>query len=185
MIAKAIHGLEKEGRPFVGVLYLGGIKTKNGLRVIEYNARWGDPEAQVIIPGIKTDYVDIVQAAIAGKLANIEIEEDDKVRVCIVGTSKGYPKDYSVVKGKQIFGLNEAMKIKGITVLGCGIKFVNEQFLANGGRLFNIVAEGKDVVEARKRANEAMQFVYEQNKEIMHYRRDIGLRDEVRFRAVA
>ncbi|HLC78052.1 MAG TPA: phosphoribosylamine--glycine ligase [Candidatus Nanoarchaeia archaeon] len=182
LIAKAINGMGKEDRPFTGILYLGGMKTPYGLKVVEYNARWGDPEAQVVMPGILNDYMDVVDACITGTLDKIKIQEDNKTRVCVVASSIGYPGDYSNIKGKQIFGLENLLGIQGINVLGAGITIRDGNFYANGGRLFNIIAEGKDVVEARKRANEAMRFIYEQNKDIIHYRRDIGLRDEMRFK---
>ena len=189
MIAKVIRGLEKEGRPFVGVLYLGGIKTKDGLRVIEYNARWGDPEAQVVVPGLITDYVDIVKAAINGNLSNLEIQEDNKTRVCIVGASRGYPGDYSDVKRRRILGLEEVMKLPGIQVFGAGIEVVDGKFYANGGRLFSVVAEGDNIVEARGRGNYAMEIISIDGDTLetkyLHSRRDMGLRDEMRFRQVA
>lgn len=184
-VTKAIPSMTEEDRPFQGILYIGGMKLDSeGLGLVEYNARWGDPEAQVVIPGIKTDYVDIVQAVITGNLANLKIEEDNRCRVCVVGASKGYPGDYKTVKGKRINGLEEAMKLEGITVFGAGIKKKDGVFVADGGRLFNIVAEGDNIIQARERAYEAMKMVSIEGDNL-HYRTDIGLREEERFRAVA
>lgn len=189
MIAKVIRGLEKEGRPFVGVLYLGGIKTKDGLKVIEYNSRWGDPEIQAVGPGILNDYLDVVDACLTGSLDKLIIEEDNKTRVCIVGASRGYPGDYSAVKGKRILGLEEVMKMEGVQVFGAGMEVVDGKFYAKGGRLFSIVAEGDNIIEARDIGNYAMERVSIEGDTLevrnLHSRRDVGLRDEKRFRLAA
>jgi len=176
-IAKQINGMGEEGNPFQGILYIGGMKLDTGgIGLVEDNSRLGDPEAQVIIPGINTDYVDVVQAVIMGKLAALKIEEDNKYRVCIVGASRGYPGGYNAVKGKRIFGLEKVMKMAGISVFGCGIKVLDGKFYAEGGRLFNIVAEGENITQAREMAREAMRMVSIEGDNL-HWRGDIGEKD--------
>ena len=172
----AIAGLASEGRPYTGILYLGGIITKDGIKIIEFNARWGDPEAQVVLPGIKNDYVELVSACLEGRLNKLKIKEDVKTRVCVVGASRGYPGDYSQAKGKKIFGLKEAAHMPGVAVIGAGIERRGQDFLTNGGRLFNIVAEGKNIIEARNKAYSAMAKIFIEGNNL-HYRTDIGWRD--------
>jgi len=126
ILDKTIGGLRNEGRPYKGVLYLGGmiIRIKNKLTpyVIEFNARWGDPEAQVILPGITNDLFEVSMAIAQGNIKNLKIKTDGKARVVVTGASKGYPRNYEEVKNKQIFGLKEAKKIEGIKIYGAGIK---------------------------------------------------------------
>jgi len=169
-------GMQKEKRPYAGILYLGGIVTGGGVKIIEFNARWGDPEAEVILPGIQTDYLKIIDAVLEGKLNKLKIDFDNKVRVSVAGCSLGYPDDYSKVKGKEIFGLNLAMKLKSVKIFGAGIKRKGKKFFADGGRIFHLVAEGKDIREARKRAYEAMSLIFVEGNNL-HYRIDIGWRD--------
>lgn len=175
-----MKGMQQEARPFSGILYLGGMVTKNGVEIVEFNARWGDPEAEVILPSIQTDYLTIVQAVLDKKLINTKISFDNKTRISIAGCAKGYPQDYSAVKGKEIFGLEKAMKLPDISIFGAGITRKNNKFYVNGGRVFHLVAEGKDIQEARERAYDAMkQISIEGNN--LHYRTDIGWRDLARF----
>lgn len=176
-----IEGMREEDRPYQGILYLGGMFTKEGVKVIEFNARWGDPEAEVILPGIKGDYLKIVEAVLDGKLKNLRVNMDNKVRVSIAGCSKGYPGDYSVVVGKEIFGLEKAMRLPGITIFGSGIKRAGKRFFVNGGRLFHLVAEGKNVIKAREKAYQAMRLISIEGDNL-HYRTDIGWRDIARLR---
>lgn len=176
-----MFGMKKEDRDFSGILYLGGIVTKEGMKIIEFNARWGDPEAEVILPSIKTDYLRIAEAVIAKKLNKIKIKLDNKVRISIAGCSLGYPGDYSKVKGKEIFGLNKILKIKGVEIFGAGIKRVGSRFFADGGRIFHLVAEGKNILEAQKKAYSAMKLISIEGKNL-HYRTDIGWRDVERLK---
>ncbi|MCL4365774.1 phosphoribosylamine--glycine ligase [Patescibacteria group bacterium] len=122
IIDPVIKGMKKEGRPYKGILYLGAILTDEGVKIIEFNCRWGDPEAEVILPSIKTDYLKVVQAVLSQKLKSTNIKFDKKVRISVAGCSKGYPEDYSKVKGKEILGLTDAMKLPGILIFGSGIK---------------------------------------------------------------
>lgn len=171
-----LKGMEREERIYKGILYLGGIITKNGIKVIEFNARWGDPEAEVILPSIQTDYVDIVKAVLSKKLNKIKIRLDKKIRISIAGCSAGYPDNYSKVKGKEIFGLTDAMKLPGIHIYGAGLKRKNKRFFVDGGRLFHLVAKGKDIIDARKKAYLAMSMIYIEGNNL-HFRTDIGWRD--------
>jgi len=185
ILDKTINGLIKEGRPYKGVLYLGGmiIRIKNKLTpyVIEFNARWGDPEAQVILPGITNDLFEVSMAIAQGNIKNLKIKTDGKARVVVTGASKGYPRNYEEVKNKQIFGLKEAKKIEGIKIYGAGIKEENGRYYASGGRLFYIVGEGKTVIDARQRAYEAMSLISIEGNNL-HFRTDIGWRDIERLR---
>ncbi|MBI2086352.1 phosphoribosylamine--glycine ligase [Candidatus Daviesbacteria bacterium] len=176
IIKPTIKGMQLEGRPYSGILYLGGIITKNGIKIIEFNSRWGDPEAEVILPGIQTDYLEIVQAVLEKKLNLLKVKFDKKTRISIAGCSKGYPGDYSEVKGKEIFGLLDVTKMSDITIFGSGIKRSGSRFFANGGRIFYIVAEGKDIIDARKKGYNAMKLISIEGNNL-HYRTDIGWRD--------
>jgi phosphoribosylamine--glycine ligase len=175
-IRPVIEGMLGEGNQYVGIVYLGGILSNGKINTIEYNSRWGDPEAQVVVPGIQNDYAEMVWACIHGELEKIKLVQDDKTRVCVVGASKGYPGDYSSVKGKQILGLEEATKMNGVTIFGAGMAQKEGKWVANGGRLFNVVGEGKDVNEARMRAYDAIKKISIEGNNL-HYRKDIALRE--------
>jgi phosphoribosylamine--glycine ligase len=179
-----VAGLAAEGRTYRGVLYLGGIlvRRQNSLEpyIIEWNDRWGDPECQVILPGIKSDLFEIGIAAVNNKVKELKIESDGKARVAVAGMSRGYPDNYDSVKGKRIFGLEDAMETEGVKVYGAGVDVVDGRYYARGGRLFHIVGEGRDVIEARKRAYAAMSSVYIEGNNL-HYRTDIGWRDVARL----
>lgn len=179
-IAPVINGMKKIGIYYCGILYVGLMIDGKDVKVVEYNSRWGAPEAEVIIPSIKTPIDEIVFAVLGKRLKGISIEEDGKTRICIVGASKGYPGDYNAVKGKRIYGLEEVTKIPGISVFGAGIAVKDGKFYANGGRLFSIVAEGKDILEARQKALSAMSHVYVEGNNL-HFRHDIGWREMKRF----
>jgi len=180
MIAKAIRGMASEGNHYKGILYLGGIIVDGNPMNIEYNARWGDPECQVVLPSVETDYVDVIMDCLEGKLNEVEIRQDNKTRVCIVGASRGYPNDYSQVRGKRIYGLEEARRMKGVEVFGAGINIQDGIFYANGGRLFSIVGEGDNILEAKQRAYSAMAHINIEGNNL-HYRTEIGWRDVERF----
>lgn len=184
IIGDILVGLSLAGSPYKGILYLGGmvVRRKNKLKVyvIEVNARWGDPEAQVLLPGMRGDLYEISMAVSEGKLNQMKVRMDNKVRVVVAGASRGYPADYSAVKGKEIYGLNQVREIEGIRLYGAGIKEVEGKYYANGGRLFYIVGEGKTVIEARRKAYEAMSMVYIEGNNL-HFRTDIGWRDVARL----
>ncbi|MBI2019697.1 hypothetical protein HYS95_03480, partial [Candidatus Daviesbacteria bacterium] len=174
ILKKAVEGLTKEKRPYKGVLYLGGIVVGKKVFVIEFNARWGDPEAEVVIPSIQNDFVDLADIVINQKLNTFKIKVDKKVRVAVALTAKGYPVDYSKVKGKKILGLDKALKT-GIKIYGAGIKRVNEAFVVNGGRVLFLVGEGNNVKEARDKAYKAIGLISIEGNNL-HYRKDIGWR---------
>lgn len=176
-----LEGMKKEGRPYKGILYLGGMLTRDGVKIIEFNCRWGDPEAEVILPSIKTDYLDVVEAVRSQQLKETRVLFDKKVRVSIAGCSKGYPGDYSKVLGKEIYGLTKAMKLPDITIFGSGIKRSGKKFFVTGGRVFHVVGEGKSILDAIKKAYQAMAVITIEG-DSLHYRKDIGWRDIERIR---
>ncbi len=176
ILKPALSGMKKEGKPYKGILYLGGMLTKNGVKIIEFNCRWGDPEAEVILPSITTDYIDLVMSVRNQKLKISKIIFDKKVRLSIAGCSKGYPGDYPSVKGKEVLGLTKAMMLPGINIFGAGIKREGDKFFANGGRVFHLVGEGKDIKDAREKAYKAMALINIEGDNL-HYRTDIGWRD--------
>jgi phosphoribosylamine--glycine ligase len=184
IVKKTIEGMKKIGRPYTGILYVGGmiIETERGLQpyVIEFNARWGDPEAQVIIPGLQIDLFEMNMAVARRNITKIKITVDKKARVVVAGVSKGYPINYSEVKGKQIFGLAKASKVRGVMILGAGVKRVDKNEYANGGRLFYVIGEGKTVIEARKKVYKALSLLSIEGDNL-HYRTDIGWRDVKRL----
>lgn len=179
---KVIDGMQKEKRPYKGILYLGGMVVKGKVFIIEFNARWGDPEAEVIIPSIKNDFVDVGLAIINGNIKNIKLELDNKVRVAVALCAKGYPTDYSKVKGKKILGIEKAIK-SGVIIYGAGVKKAGKDYVVNGGRVLYVVGDGKDVMEAREKAYKAIKLI-----SIMgdneHYRTDIGYRDVNRMKSL-
>lgn len=177
---KTLLGLQKEKRAYKGILYLGGIIVKDKVYVIEFNARWGDPEAEVLVPSIKKDLFEVSMAVTKEKLKTIKVRMDNKARVAVAGTSRGYPGDYSSVKGKEIKGIENALKVPGIKIYSAGIKKEGKKYLANGGRLFYVIAEGKNVIDARKKAYKAMSYVSVEGNNL-HFRTDIGGRDVKRL----
>lgn len=180
IMQKTIDGLKKEGRPYKGVLYLGGMVVDGQVYVIEFNARWGDPEAEVIMPSIKNDFIEIADAIIFGKLKTLKFNIDRKNRVVVAVAAKGYPTDYSKVKGKKIFGIEDAIKM-GVKVYGAGIKKIDKDYIVNGGRVLFLMAEGKGVSEARNRVYNALSKISIEGDNL-HYRTDIGWRDLERLK---
>ncbi|MDO8551699.1 MAG: phosphoribosylamine--glycine ligase [bacterium] len=185
IMGQTLETLKSQGSPYKGILYLGGMivweKTGPKVYVIEFNARWGDPEAQVLVPGIKGDLFEISMAVSEGKLNQVKVRMDSKARVVVAGASRGYPGDYIGVKGKEIFGLDLVRKVEGVKLFGAGIKERERKYYATGGRLFYLVGEGKNVIEARCKAYEAMSLVSIEGNNL-HYRTDIGWRDVQRLR---
>lgn len=183
ILNKTITGLRKSGEPYRGILYLGGMVADGKVKIIEFNARWGDPEAQAVVPGLKVDLFEMGMEAAKGTLKRVKISDDGEVRVAVAGVAKGYPRaaEYSQIKGKRIFGLDDAGKVDGVIVYGAGAKIEDGRHYVDGGRLFYIVGEGKDVVQARDRAYEAMEKVNIEGDNL-HFRADIGWRDMERLR---
>lgn len=186
IISKIINAFRKEDIPYTGILYLGGIISEREPYVIEFNARWGDPEAQVILPGLLSDLFEMGIAVAKGTIENINIQTDSKSRVVVAGASKGYPGDYSEVKGERIYGLEEVRRMKGVKLYGAGVKKVGNIYTASGGRLFYVVGEGENVIEAREKAYEAIQLIHvgdPKRANLLHFRTDIGWRDVQRLTA--
>jgi phosphoribosylamine--glycine ligase len=175
-----LSGMQKEERPYVGILYLGGMLTQTGVKIIEFNARLGDPEAEVLLPAFQNDYVDIIMAVLQKKLSQLKLVFDQKKRISIAGCAFGYPNDSTTVKGKEIFGIPDVVKIKGVTMFGAGIIKKGNRFWVNGGRIFHLTAEGKTIVDARALAYQGMSMVYIEGNNL-HFRTDIGWKEMERF----
>lgn len=165
--------MNAEGRTFKGVLYFGLIMTKNGVKVIEYNARFGDPETQVVLPRLKTDLVDIFMAVADERLADIEIEWADNAAVCVVLASGGYPKAYE--KALPISGIETAESDPEITVFHAGTRYENDGFVTAGGRVLGVTAVGDDLEAAIAKAYSGVEKIHFDK---MHYRTDIGRKKE-------
>ena len=165
-----VEAMAKEGRPFKGVLYFGLMLTAKGPMVIEYNARFGDPETQVVLPRLKTDFIEIINAVIDEKLDEMNIEWHDNAAVCVVAASGGYPGKYNT--GYEISGLEECEKL-GATVYHAGTKLADGKIVTGGGRVLGITATAPDLDTAIKRSYEAVEKVSFTD---MFYRRDIGIK---------
>ncbi len=164
-----IKAMEQEGRPFKGCLYFGLMLTPNGPKVIEYNARFGDPEAQVVLPRLKTDLVDICEAIIDERLADIDIQWYEGATACVVMASGGYPLAYK--KGIEISGLDKNGGVDGAVVYHAGTKLENDKFLTNGGRVLGVTAKGDTLDDALNKAYTAVSKITFDN---VHFRKDIG-----------
>ncbi|URN95100.1 MAG: phosphoribosylamine--glycine ligase [Candidatus Pristimantibacillus lignocellulolyticus] len=170
IIIPTAKAMVSEGRPFRGVLFAGLMITKDGPKTIEFNARMGDPETQVVLPRLKTDLLEIVLAAMNGTLAELEIEWNDDAAVCVVIASEGYPASYP--KGKVITGL-EAAEAKGALVFHAGTAMQDGQFVTNGGRVLGVVGLGENIEAARAHAYDAVASI---QFEGMQSRTDIAMK---------
>lgn len=168
IIQKTVEAMAAEGIPFKGVLYTGLMLTKKGPRVLEYNCRFGDPETQVVLPRLKTDLIDIMEACIDGNLEKVMIEWKEEKAVCVVLASGGYPGPYE--KGKVIKGLSEA-EAEGALVFHAGTAEKNGKIITAGGRVLGVTALGDTEDKARQEAYNAISKI---SFEDMHYRKDIG-----------
>ncbi len=166
-----IAAMSREGRPFKGVIYFGLMITQNGPKVIEYNSRFGDPETQVVLPRLKTDFIDIINAVIDEKLDEIDIEWEDNACVCVVAASGGYPVKYQ--KGYEITGLDWFKDQPDCVVYHAGTTLSDGKLLTSGGRVLGVTAKGDNLDAAIKRAYEAIGHVHFKD---MHYRHDIGVK---------
>ena len=164
-----IDAMAKEGRPFVGVLFTGLMLTEDGPKVLEYNARFGDPEAQVVIPRMKNDIVDVFEACIDGTLESIDLQFEDNAAVCVVLASDGYPESYE--KGIPMSGFENFDGKEGYYCFHAGTKLEGDQIVTNGGRVVGITATGNDLKEARANAYKATEWITFKNK---YMRTDIG-----------
>ena len=164
-----IDAMASEGRPFTGILFTGLMITEDGPKVLEYNARFGDPEAQVVLPRMKNDIIDVMEACIDGKLSDVELEFEDNAAVCVVLASDGYPEKYD--KGFEIKGLDTFKDKDGYYVFHAGTKFDGDKIVTNGGRVLGVVAKGEDLKAARANAYKATEWIDLANK---YKRNDIG-----------
>ncbi len=166
-----IKAMAAEGRPFKGVLYFGLMMTADGVKVIEYNCRFGDPETQVVLPRLKTDLVEIMEAVIDGCLDEINIEWEDNAAVCVVMASGGYPVSYA--KGYPISGIEDAEAMDDVVVFHAGTKLENGQYVNNGGRVLGVTAVDDNLDKAIKRAYEAVGKITWKDE---FHRNDIGIK---------
>ncbi len=165
-----VDAMAAEGRPFQGIIFFGLMLTPNGPKVLEYNARFGDPEAQVVLPRMKNDIIDVMEACIDGKLDTVELQFEDNAAVCVVLASDGYPVSYE--KGLEIRGLENFDNKEGYYCFHAGTKLdADGRFVTNGGRVLGVTAKGADLKEARANAYAAAAWVDFDNKYMRH---DIG-----------
>ncbi len=171
IIEPTLEGLQAEGQPFRGVLYTGLMFTDDGPKVIEYNARLGDPETQAVMVRLESDLVEICEAIIDNRIGSTDVDWSADPSVCLVAASGGYPGDFE--KGKIISGLDEASLVEGVTVFHAGTVFDDDDmYITNGGRVLGVTAHAKTLDEARAQAYEAISKI---SFECMHYRKDIAL----------
>ena len=164
-----IYGMREEGRPYKGVLYAGLIIHDGHPKVLEFNARFGDPETQPVLMRMKGDIVPILEACMKGNLSQHKIEWDNRSSVCVVMASKGYPGDYE--KGKIIGGLNEVSRLEGIFVFHAGTALKDGQIVTNGGRVLGVTGLGEDIPRAIERTYQAVKKI---SWDGVQYRTDIG-----------
>jgi phosphoribosylamine--glycine ligase len=166
---KTVDAMAAEGRPFQGVIFFGLMLTEDGPKVLEYNCRFGDPEAQVVLPRMKNDVIEVMEACIDGTLDQLTLEFEDDAAVCVVLASKGYPVSYE--KGYPIQGFDRFDNDK-FYCFHAGTAF-NEagEIVTNGGRVLGITAKGENLLDARAKAYEATEWITFENKYMRH---DIG-----------
>ena len=165
-----VDAMAAEGREFKGIIFFGLMLTEDGPKVLEYNARFGDPEAQVVLPRMKNDILDVMEACIDGTLDQVDLQFEDNACVCVVLASDGYPVAYE--KGKVIRGLDAFDDKEGYYCFHAGTKLDGEgRFVTNGGRVLGVTAKGKDLKEARANAYQAADWIQFDNKYMRH---DIG-----------
>lgn len=164
-----VDAMAAEGRAFKGIIFFGLMLTEKGPKVLEYNARFGDPEAQVVLPRMKNDIIEVMEACIDGRLDGIDLRFEDNAAVCVVLASDGYPVKYE--KGFAVHGLENFEGKEGFYCFHAGTKRTEEGVVTNGGRVLGITAKGKDLKEARANAYKAAEWVTFDNKYMRH---DIG-----------
>ena len=168
IILPTMNAMNCEGRPFKGVLYFGLMITKKGAKVLEYNARFGDPETQVVLPRLKTDLYEIFDTIIDGRLSDVDIQWTDDACVCVILASGGYPESYKKGVPIAIGKLPE-----DIVLYHAGTAFKDGKLVTSGGRVIGVTAKGKDIEEARKKAYDAIKNIHFDG---MFYRHDIGIK---------
>jgi phosphoribosylamine---glycine ligase len=177
-IKPTVAAMNAKGIAYMGVLYLGLMFTKNGPKLVEYNCRFGDPETQVMMVRLKSDLLAALLAARDGRIGDTSLEWSDDVALTVVMASKGYPGSYQ--KGHVIHGLEEAARLPGVQVFHAGTERRDGRIVAVGGRVLNVTATGKTVLEAQTRAYAAVDVIHWEGS---FSRRDIGWRAIVRERA--
>jgi phosphoribosylamine--glycine ligase len=166
-----VDALNAEGRTFKGIIFFGLMLTPKGMRVIEYNARFGDPETQVVLPRLKNDLLEIFEACVDGTLDKIDVQWEESGTACVVLASGGYPVSYK--KGYEITGLEDAKKAPNTVVFHAGTALKDGKYVTNGGRVLGVTGIGANLDEAIKIAYESVKLI---NFKDMHYRKDIGIK---------
>ena len=164
-----VDAMAAEGREFKGIIFFGLMLTDKGPRVLEYNARFGDPEAQVVLPRMKNDIIEVMEACIDGRLDEVDLQFEDNAAVCVVLASEGYPVKYE--KGFLIRGLEKFEGQDSCYCFHAGTKSTPEGIVTNGGRVLGITAKGSSLAQARENAYAATQWITFENKYMRH---DIG-----------
>ena len=171
IIRPTMEAMNNEDRQFKGVLYFGLMLTPQGPKVLEYNARFGDPETQVVLPRLKTDLLDILEAVIDQRLDQIHIEWEDNAAVCVVLASGGYPGKYK--KGILITGIDEVNNLENTMVFHAGTKVTDQGIVTNGGRVLGVTTLGRNLIDARTKVYNNLKLI---NFDDMQYRKDIGIK---------
>lgn len=166
-----VDGLNKEGRTFVGIIFFGLMLTQKGPKVIEYNARFGDPETQVVLPRLKNDLLEVFEACVDGTLDKLDVQWYDNAAACVITASGGYPESYK--KGYEITGLDKCKEAENIYVYHAGTALKDGKIVTNGGRVLGVTGVGKNLDEAIKTAYNGVNLI---NFECMHFRKDIGIK---------
>ena len=169
ILIPVIKGLQKEDREYKGVIYAGLVLTKEGPKVLEFNARFGDPETQAVLPRLETDLIEILLAVVEGNLSKVNIKWKDKAAVCVILASGGYPGKYQ--KGKVIYGFEKLENKKDIIVFHAGTKLQEGKIVTAGGRVLGVTAWDDTISKAKDKAYEGVEKIYFEN---MYYRKDIA-----------
>lgn len=175
IVAPWVAGCQAEGLYFRGILYPGVILAEDGPKVMEFNARFGDPEAQVYLTRLKTDLIEVIEASLGGELENLELEWDERATLCVVLASAGYPGTPKT--GEVIEGLDEAEALPGIKIFHAATKQSGKKWTTNGGRVLGVTAWGRDLAQAQRRAYRAVEKI---RFDGVHFRHDIGA-EGIRF----
>jgi len=170
VVKKTVSSFAAEGIYFSGILFIGMIVSSSIAQVLEINVRLGDPEAQVVLPLLKSDLLTTVEMVLNGEIDSLNLEWLDKYATCVVLASEGYPREYE--KGKEIKGINEAESIDEVLIFHAGTVYENGKYFTNGGRVLNVVGIGRTKDESIKKAYEGVSKIHFDG---MHYRKDIGL----------
>lgn len=183
IVNRAAVQLGKDDTSFNGILYIGGIYDPDLDKqwVIEFNTRWGDPEAEVIMPSMQNDYFRMAWSVAKGENYEETIRTDGRIRVSVAGVAMGYPGNYERVKGRKILGLDRVLRKGEVSVYGAGIIEEDGLFYVSGGRIFHLVGDGDTVEEARSKVYDAISQVYilgnRTDQNLLHFRNDIGLKE--------